>query len=129
MINVVYKEDGTIKTFGAGDGADWVLEPGETLETYDMTPEEFAGRFYLIADKTQIAADGTDEAVVTLYSNAGAKSVDVLVDELLVTVNIVSGAGTLPPIVADTPGVIVIKPADETQFCAAGNGLLTIVAR
>ena len=122
----VLRQNGRIVGYGE---MPFVTGEGQTQETFDGTITSYAGRFKVAASKTSIIANGTDEAIVTLYSNAGAGSIDVAINDLVVAVSISNGQGTLPPITSDVAGSITVKPADETVYSAAGEGSLMVVAQ
>ncbi len=70
------------------------------------------------ADKTGIAADGLDQALVTV-SVAGETppaSIEVLVGDTVESLALSAGEGTLDPISAETPCSIVVGPADTVAF-------------
>ena len=126
---------------GTGETQEEILVEQQTemqgeIEVIIETPEqallramgEYAGRLILSANKSTILADDTDEVIVTVQTSTAASSIDVDVNGVPVTVTITGGSGELPPITADTPGEIVIKPADETAYSAAGQGGLVIIA-
>ncbi len=127
MIHVIRSATGTIKLYGEGDGSDWVLEPGETLETLDITMDEYAARFRLSVDKPTIVPDGLDTATVTVSTSLPFSSLAVLVNGTPGNVPLTGGVGTFE-VAAETPGEIVVEPADQTQFCRAGQGSLVIWA-
>lgn len=106
----------------------FVLNEGQSQTELDMTFEEYDGRLKMSASQRSIKADGQESSIVTIQSNSGLDAIAVLVNDTPVTVNLVNGAGVLPPIVADEPGFIAIQPADKTQFSIAGDGSLTIMA-
>jgi hypothetical protein len=122
----ILKQSGRIVGFGE---TPFVTGEGQTQETFDGTLAGYAGRFRLVANKTSIIANGTDEAIVTLHSNVGAGSIDVAINDLVVVVSISNGQGTLPTITSDVAGSITVKPADETLYSAAGEGQVRIVAQ
>ncbi len=125
MIYIWKSDSGEIKSFGESP---FGLNGNETQEQLETTMSDYAGRFRLVADKYQIESDDTDEAIVTLYSNTGATSIDVDVNGAIITVSLTAGVGTLPPIISDVVDSILVQPADKTLFSAAGNGSLVIQA-
>lgn len=127
MIHVIRRANGAIKLYGEGDGSDWVLEPGETLQTLDITMDEYAAYFRLSVDKPTIVPDGLDTAIVTVSSSLPLTSLDILVNGVPANMPLSEGVGTLE-IAAQTPGAIVVEPADPTLFCRAGQGSLVILA-
>ncbi len=120
----ILKQAGVIVGFGE---TPFVLGEDQTQSMVDATMEDYAGRFRLTADKYTIQADGVDQAIVSLYSNA-APMIDVLVNGVTVTVYLTSGTGQLPPITSEVAGTFEVKPSDETIFSRAGEGTLTINA-
>lgn len=126
MVYVIRKANGTIKSYSEKD--DDVLLNGETREMFDGLMADYAGRFRLLTNKTSIIANGVDQAIVTITTNTAAQSIEVLINDFSATVPITDGQGNLPPITAETGGVIIIEPADQTRYCAAGNGRLVIEA-
>lgn len=126
MVYVWKKANGRIVSFGE---LSFVVEGDDYIEEFQGSMEDYAGRFKLSADKLQIIADGQDEAIVTVSSNSGQATISVNVNGVVVDVEMVGGQGQLPPITAETTGGILIKPADETVFCSAGEGLLGIFAQ
>lgn len=125
-MNILKNSDGEIIGFGE---VEFNPEPGQSVEEIQATLEEFAARFRLSADKTTIDADGIDEAVVTIYTNLGVASIDLLVNGVPVTVAIVDGVGQLDPIVGNVAGTVLVESADKTVYSAAGNGSILITVR
>jgi len=122
----ILKENDNIVGFGK---TPFSLVANQTQETLnDVSLNDYAGRFALSADKTSIQADDSDSATVTLSTSTAASSIDVDVNGVTVSVSLSDGVGVLPPITAETAGTIRIKPADETQYSAAGNGSISITA-
>lgn len=83
----------------------------------------------LSADKFTIAADGIDQAVVSV-AVAGADplpaSIDIEVGGLVESVALAGGAGQLPPITAETAGDIQVRAADPDAYFDQGG--ITIIA-
>lgn len=129
-MHILYGSDGAIKSFGVGDGSDWVLSPGETIE---VLPNEelksFEGRLILAADKLSIVADGKDEVAVTVSTNMKPPpaSIDLDINGFVESIALVDGKGQLL-IIADAPGVITIKPVDQKTYPACGRGIISIEA-
>ncbi len=121
--------DGRIKSFGDGDGADWALGPGETIERLAGDAADYAGRFALSVDRARILADGIDEARVTLTTTLKPPpaSLEVAINGEVFAVTIESGVGRLA-VIAETPGPITIEPADRVAFAAAGAGTVSVEA-
>ena len=99
----------------------FTLAAGQTQETADGTLADYEARFVVTVDRPTIAADGVDTATVTVSVAEAPASVDVLVNETLVSVPLAGGVGALT-IRADMPGDIHVQPADRTQYSAAGRG-------
>lgn len=118
---------GNLLSFGE---TPFVASGGQSVDEVAGTLSDYASRFRLSADTLTIAADGVDEATVTVHTNLDPPpaNIDVAVNGVPQTVSITAGQGTLTPIVASPPGEIVVEPDDRTQFSAAGEGSLVITA-
>lgn len=125
MIYVLRDANGAILSYGEKD--DWQPLPGQTVTAEDVTMEQYAARFRLSADKAAIRADGVDTAAVTVSTSLPLESVQVRVGDLVEAVALSSGRGSFQ-VAAETPGLIVIEPADPASFCRAGEGTLVIAA-
>ena len=127
MIYLLRGTDGTI--LGAGERDDWVPVDGQTVEALGTTLAAYARRFHLSADRTRIAADGADAALVTVRVEGSPPPAEVVlkVNGTPQPVVLAGGAGSLL-LQAETPGVFVVEPADPAQYCRAGEGTLVITA-
>lgn len=127
MIYLLRGPDGAI--LGAGERDDWVPAGGQTVEPLDTTLAAYTRRFHLSADKTRLAADGADAALVTVRVEASPPPAEVVlrVNGTPHTVTLASGVGSLL-LQAETPGVFVVEPADPALYCRAGEGTLAIEA-
>jgi hypothetical protein len=129
-MHIIKNSDGTIKTAGDGDGSDWVLADGELLEIEPgIGFAEYVGRLKISSDKTKIQADGQDEATLTISTNIipAPASIEVLVNGVSQIVLLTNGIGTLS-LLAEVPGTILIEPADQATYMAAGEGSIGIEA-
>ncbi len=126
MVTILRDADNTIIGFGE---TPFVAGPGQTVETVEMSVEQYAARFRLSADKAAIAADGADTATVAVRVGVTPPpaSVGLLVNGTPVSVPLAAGIGTLE-LAAETPGALVVEPADPAQFSRAGEGSLVVVA-
>ncbi len=126
MVYVLRDGDNAIVGFGE---TPFVAGPGQTVEAVETALAEYAARFRLAADRRVIAADGLDTATVTLRVGITPPpvSVSLLVNGTPVSVPLTGGVGALE-IAAETPGEVVIEPADPAVYCRAGEGSLVVVA-
>jgi len=128
MVAVLRNIDLTIKTFSER-GEDFVLAPGETVETLDTGFAEYAGRL-------KISAGGRSGE--TLFLPAGSAEVEVLVDcpgKQSVTLEVNKDEVVIPladwrgrfvlPLVDGT--TYVIQPRYRKMYCAAGEALMAVV--
>lgn len=125
MTVFILKDNGRIVGYNRSP---FVVGENQTQEESPLSFEEYSDRLKLLASQLKINANGQDGAVVTVYTNTSATAIDLLINEAPITVSITDHTGILPVIVADTPGVIEIRPFDETLFSAAGQGSLIIEA-
>jgi len=127
MIYLIRNADRTIKTF-MEQGADCVLLPGETLEIAAGTFADYAARLRLSLDgrsgETVQRPAGAD--VTVQVSCPGQASVALEVNGAAQEVVLENGLGNLV-LSGEQPGTFEIRPADRTLYCAAGEGVLTVV--
>lgn len=121
----VLRQNGRIVGFGE---TPFFLSDDQTQDELDSTVLEYSQRFRLTSDRFTIESDEISEAIVTVHTNLDVLSIDVLVNDVVITVDIENGIGVLPGITANTPGTIYIKSADETLYSSAGEGSLVIEA-
>jgi hypothetical protein len=127
MIYVIRNSDRTIKTFSER-GDDFVLQPGETIETLPYSFVEFASRLRLSVDgvsgQTIIIPAGSSDIVLDV-SCPGQSEVQLYINELLDTVLLTAGQGQLL-LSAELPGTYFITPADKINYFSGGESILTI---
>lgn len=125
MIYIWLDENSNVKSYGE---TPFVLPNNHTQETFDGTMEDYSNRLRMEASKMTISADDLDETIVTIYSDTSENPITVMVDDLPIDVTMINGVGTLPAISSNIAGTIGIYVADQTKFCIAGAGSLTITA-
>jgi len=79
----------------------------------------------LTPDKTQIAADGADQAVVAVAGQDPSASIEVLVAGQPRTVQLTNGAGQLQPLFTTTPTTFEVRVADQVRYWDNGGCLIT----
>lgn len=72
----------------------------------------------LIADQSEIIADGEDQAVVavTVLGQDPPESLEVTVGSQSETVSLVGGVGAVSPITALTPATVLVSVADSITY-------------
>jgi hypothetical protein len=127
MVYILRNPDRTIKTFSER-GDDFVLQPGETMETLPCTFMEFASRLRLsvngISGQTITFPAGSPDIVLDI-SCPGQTEVQLYINELLDTVPFINGHGQLT-ISADLAGIFFITPADKINYFSGAESILTI---
>jgi len=127
MVYIIRKADQTIKTFQTRDD-DTFLDPGEVIEPSPLSFSEYAERLVLSLDgrsgETVIVPAEVKELTVHV-SCPGEQSVDLLINGTPETVSLTKGIGSII-LSADAPGLFIIKPADQTKYCPAGQATLYI---
>lgn len=128
MISVIRAKDGTIKTYSARPFDHYNIALGETVELIDTDLIEYAQRFKLTcmgrSGETITVTQG-DPALTVEVSCPGAYTVSVDVNGSIETLTPIDGVAEIL-LGTDVPGTFIIQPADRTQYCAAGVGLLVI---
>lgn len=126
MVTVLRNADHSIKSFSEQE--DFILQPGETLETIPVSFTNFAGRL-------KISVEGRSGE--TLFLPAGTSSIEIQVrcpgeDSLILEINneirrvsLADGCGVFPLELSDGQ-TYVLRPQDRVRFCAAGEGLMII---
>jgi len=127
MIYLIRNADRTIKTF-MEQGADCILQPGETLEIAAGSFADYAARLKLSVEsrsgETVQCPVGADVSVQ--ISCPGQATVALEVNGAAQEIVLENGLGQLV-LNGEQPGIFEIRPADRTLFCAAGEAVLTVV--
>ncbi len=127
MTFIIRNSDRTIKTF-AERVDDFILAPGETIDSSPLSFAEYAARLSLsVNGRTGViirVASGAP-AVVVDVSCPGESEVDLDVNGLPESLQLVDGKAQLI-LSTETPGVFIIQPADRTVYAPAGNSFLTV---
>lgn len=126
-VYIIRNADNTIKTFSERQEPDSSLQPGETQESVAGTMAEYAGRLALSVSKSQIVADGIDEASVIVSTNTNAGTIAVDVNGVTENVTMTNGTGEIV-VSAEVAGAIVFTPADKTLYAEGGNGAAVVIA-
>ncbi len=128
MITVIRSKDGSIKTFSERPFLGYNLALGETMQLIDTDFVEFAQRFTLTCmgrSGETIQVKQGDPALSVQVSCPGAHTVSVDVNGSIEILTLSDGVAEIL-LGTDVPGTFIIQPADRTQYCAAGNGLLVV---
>ena len=128
MTFIILNADKTIHSFHQSD-AGLTLAEGQTMEVSDLSFQEYAERLVLsvsgITGETVTVASEPGRIVQVNVSCPANSSVMLDVNGLQVEVPLVDAAGILE-LEADAPGLYVIRPADATLYCPAGNSILAV---
>lgn len=127
MTFIIRNPDRTIKTF-AQRADDFILAPGESIDTSPLSFSEYASRLSLSVSGSngeifRVAAGAP--AVVVDVSCPGQSEVDLDINGLAESLQLVDGQAQLT-LSTQTPGVFIIQPADRTLYAPAGNSFLTM---
>ena len=126
MTFLIRAASGEIKTY-MEIPAGTVLDEGETLEEIPGTLESFSKRLRLSVNDisgelVQVPIGGTAAVQVDC---PGESSIALEINGLRETLPLVDGTGTLT-LSLDIPGMFIIRPADRTVYCAAGEALCMV---
>ena len=127
MTYVIRNQDHTIKTF-CQRADDNILTGGETLEVSPLSFMDYANRFTLSLNgksgETIRIAKGSANQVISV-SAPGENNVDIDVNGNISTCNLTGGIGSFS-LDTTVAGTYLLRPADRTKFCAAGESILVI---
>jgi hypothetical protein len=128
MAFIIRNAAGEIKTY-MELAAGTVLEEGEILEE---TPQTFAD----YSKRLRISVEGTSGEVVRVPSCSGIVTVRVDcpgqpgialdVNGLVETLPLIEGTGGIS-LSREVPGMFIIRPADRTEYCSAGESLCMVL--
>ncbi len=128
MTIIIRNPDQSIHSFHQFN-AGIVLAKGQTLEEVDQPFEDYAERLVLsvsgITGRT-ISVEAQPGRIVRVdVSCPGQQTVAIDINGLAEEVPLQDGAGILE-LEADVPGLFILRPADRTLHCAAGNATLAV---
>jgi hypothetical protein len=128
MISVIRNADGTIKTYSERPEPFEVLAPCETLQQVNTTFAEYARRLVLSAagrsGETVHVSQSSGDVTVEV-SCPGEPSVALEINGTVETLPLIDGRAALLLGTEET-GTFVLKPADASRYCPAGQSLLVV---
>lgn len=127
MTFIIRNADGSIKTF-AERSDDFVLTPGETIESSPLSFARYAQRFTLSSAERSgetIAAHVGDPVITVEVSCPEQLAVDLDINGTIEHLELAQGKASLA-LSTEIAGAFVIQPADRKLYSAAGNGTLIV---